>query len=218
MSWIGSTTNGVAGWRTAQASLVIELAMVPPVLPYFIAIASALVGPCPDSLTGLAGPRAAPIGVARCAAADTTRPKKRVKALELSGAYETRAAIPLFAGQAIVGQQLFAVERAGNRPSQGMRATHDVLAASLGALFAVNTVTGSLNWWETRSQPAGRTWVTIHSALMLVSDAGFAYTAALGSNARRLQADRILHKSWAIGSGSIALASYLMMLWPIRRD
>jgi hypothetical protein len=193
---------------------------------YVTVLASALAGSCPDSLTGPSGPRVA-IGLAACAAVDTTPRKKRVKALQLSDAYETRLTIhkwasyttvPLFAAQAIVGQQLFVTYQAGNRPSQGMRATHDALAVGLGALFAVNTYTGSLNWWETRSQTGGRTWRTIHSALMLVSDAGFAYTAATGPRARHLQADRILHKNLAIGSASVALVSYLMMLSPIRRD
>jgi hypothetical protein len=126
--------------------------------------------------------------------------------------------VPLFTAQAIVGQQLYVVYQAGNRPSQGLRATHDVLAAGVGGLFAVNTYTGALNWWETRSQTDGRTWRTIHAALMLVSDAGFAYTAVTGPRARHLLADRNLHKNLAIGSASVALVSYLMMLSPIRRD
>ena len=191
-----------------------------------VALAGMLAGSCPDSLGGPPGPRVATT-LAPCAAADTTRPKKRARAVELSDAYETRltihkvasyATIPLFAAQAVVGQQLYVTETAGNRPSHGMRTTHDLLAAGVGALFAVNTVTGALNWWETRSQAEGRTWRTIHAALMLASDAGFAYTAALGRNARNLQADRNLHKNLAIGSASVALVSYLMMLSPIRRD
>ncbi|MFI5312184.1 MAG: hypothetical protein ACHQQ3_13170 [Gemmatimonadales bacterium] len=195
-------------------------------LLYVTAIVAALVGQCPDSLAEPPGPRPA-IGLAPCAAPDTIRQRKRVKALELSDAYETRLAIhkwasyatvPLFTAQAIVGQQLYVAQSAGNRPSHGMRTTHDALALGVGALFAVNTYTGALNWWETRSQTDGRTWRTIHGALMLLSDAGFAYTAATGPRARNLQADRNLHKNLAIGSASVALVSYLMMLSPIRRD
>jgi|SRR5579862_5869673 len=191
------------------------------------ALAGAVAGLCPDSAAAAPGPRAAAVGVSPCAAADTTPKPKRVKAFELSDAYETRLAIhkwasystvPLFAAQAIVGQQLYVTETAGNRPSEGMRAAHDILAVGVGALFAVNTVTGTMSWWETRSQTDGRTWRTIHGALMLLSDAGFATTAVLGTNARHLQADRNLHKNWAIGSASVALVSYAMMLWPIRRD
>jgi hypothetical protein len=193
---------------------------------YVTALAGALAGLCPDSGTGPPGPRVA-TALTPCAAADTTPRKKRAKALQLSDAYETRLAIhkwasyatvPLFAAQAMVGQQLYVVYQAGNRPARGLRATHDVLAAGVGALFAVNTYTGALNWWETRSQTDGRTWRTIHGALMLVSDAGFAYTAATGPRARHLLADRNLHKNLAIGSASVALMGYLMMLSPIRRD
>jgi hypothetical protein len=54
---------------------------------------------------------------------------------------------------------------------------------------------------------------------MLVSDAGFAYTAAIGPGEERsTQADRDRHKSWAIGSATVALTSYVMMLGPIRGD
>ena len=62
-----------------------------------------------------------------------------------------------------------------------------------------------MNWWETRSQPEGRTWRTIHGALMLASDGGFAYTALLGTNARRVEASRIQHRNWATASASVAL-------------
>jgi hypothetical protein len=163
---------------------------------------------------------------AQTAPADTVA-HRRAKAVEVSDAYETRLAIhklasyatvPLFAAQAIVGQQLFVAEQAGNRPSSGLRDTHDILAVGVGALFAANTVTGVLNWWETRSQSTGRTWRTIHGSLMLASDAGFAYTAFLGTNAHHLEASRVQHKNWAIGSVSVALVSYAMMLSPFRKD
>jgi hypothetical protein len=190
------------------------------------AVAGVPARTCPASFNEALGPRDFPVGAGRCIAADTTPPRKREKAIELSDAYETRlaihkwasyATIPLFTAQAIVGQRLFTIEQAGNRAPNGLRDTHDLLAVGVGALFAVNTVTGAMNWWETRSQPDGRTWRTIHGALMLASDGGFAYTALLGTNARRVEASRVLHKNWAIGSASVALVSYLMMLSPFRR-
>jgi hypothetical protein len=85
-------------------------------------------------------------------------------------------------------------------------------------LFAVNTVTGSLNWWDSRYQPQGRTWRTVHSALMIVADGGLAYAATLGLGSRFTEQDRERHKNWAIGSSIVALSSYAMMLGPIRRD
>ena len=195
-------------------------------LPLLTAFAIALA-PCPDSLAASSAMREAPAGVGRCAVPDTTPARKRRKAVELSDAYETRLAIhkwasystvPLFTAQAIVGEQMFNVEQAGNRAPNGLRDTHDLLAVGVGALFAINTVTGSMNWWETRSQTEGRTWRTIHAALMLASDGGFAYTALLGTNARRVEASRIQHRTWATASASVALVSYLMMLKPFRRD
>jgi hypothetical protein len=190
-------------------------------------LASALAGPCPDSLVASFAMRDAPAGVGRCVEADTTPARKRRKAVELSDAYETRLAIhkwasyatvPLFAAQAIVGEQLFNIEQAGNRAPSGLRDAHDLLAVGVGALFAANTVTGSMNWWETRSQTEGRTWRTIHASLMLASDGGFAYTAFLGTNAKRVEASRIQHRNWATASASVALVSYIMMLKPFRRD
>ena len=160
---------------------------------------------------------------------DTT-PRRRRKAIEVSDAYALRlkihyiasyATIPIFAAQAIVGQQLYVAEQAGNRPSQVMRGTHDAIAVALDGLFAVNTVTGAWNWWETRKNEEGRTWRTLHSALMLIADGGFAYTTYLGQGARYTRgsnAGRNLHKNWAIGSASVALASYVMMWKPFRRD
>jgi hypothetical protein len=192
-----------------------------------VALASALAAPCPDSLVASSAMRATPAGVGRCMDADTTPARKRGKAVELSDAYATRLAIhkwasyatvPLFTAQAIIGAQLFNAEQAGNQAPKGLRDAHDLLALGVGALFAANTVTGAMNWWETRSQSEGRTWRTIHAALMLASDGGFAYTALLGTNARRLEASRIQHRNWATASASVALVSYAMMLKPFRRD
>jgi hypothetical protein len=175
--------------------------------------------------------RGQPVGVGAPLAfpVDTT-PRRRRKAIDISDAYATRLKIhqiasyttlPLFAAQAIVGQQLYVSENNGTRPSDVLRGTHDAIAVALGGLFVVNSVTGSWNWWESRHQEEGRTWRTVHAALMLISDGGFAYTAWLGQGARFRNgtvAGRTLHKNWAIGSASVALVSYVMMLKPIRGD
>ena len=168
-----------------------------------------------------------PVGVTyRATPEDTVPARPRRKAVVISDAYSTRLTIhkwasyttlPLFAAQAVVGERLYRDDQNGVRRSRSMVSTHDAIAVGLGALFAVNTVTGGLNWWETRHDGAGRAWRTAHALLMLASDGGFAATAAMGSNAR-IQADRDRHKNWAIGSASVALVSYVMMLKPIRRD
>jgi hypothetical protein len=57
---------------------------------------------------------------------------------------------------------------------------------------------------------------------MLLSDAGFAYTASLGErarfNARGGNVSRSVHAQWAETSASVALLSYIMMWKSIRRD
>jgi len=192
-----------------------------------LALAGQVAGAAGDSLAPrLVGPRDIPVGVTR--PASDTAPKVRRKAVVLSESYErlltihriaSYATVPIFAAEAIVGQRLYTNESKGLPRQRGLVAAHDAVSVALGGLFAVNTITGSLNWWETRNQPMGRTWRTIHAVLMLVSDAGFAYTSAIGPGEERsTQADRDRHKSWAIGSATVALTSYVMMLGPIRGD
>jgi hypothetical protein len=173
------------------------------------------------------GPRDAPAGFS-AAAADTTPRRKRAKAIELSDEYNMRlqihkiasyATLPLFAVEYFAGEALFKADTppTTTRP-EWARMLHAPVGVALGGLFAVNTVTGAWNWWETRGDEKGRTWRTVHSVLMLVSDAGFAYTGSLASNAKHFQSDRNLHKNWAIGSMAVSLVSYAMMLGPIRQD
>jgi hypothetical protein len=190
-----------------------------------LALAAALASPDADSLApkSLAS-IAAPVGVHAIVPADTGKP--RAKATVLSDAYDTRltihrwasyATLPIFGAQAIVGQRLYDAENKGTS-TEGLRDTHTAIAVALGTLFAVNTVTGTLNWWETRHQVKGRTWRTVHAALMLVADAGFAYTASIGENGRDDYKARDRHRTAAEISAGTALISYIMMWSPIRRD
>jgi hypothetical protein len=199
-----------------------------------LALVSALAT-APDTLpvpASVTGPVEQPVGIGapRAVVADTDTVSRRRKAVEISDAYATRlkihyiasfATIPIFAAQAIVGEQLYHNEQNGYPPSTGLRNTHDAIAVTLGALFVTNTITGSMNWWETRHEEKGRTWRTIHAALMLLADAGFAYTATLGENAKfngGSNVARDTHKEWAEGSAAVALVSYIMMWKPIRGD
>ncbi len=173
----------------------------------------------------------APVGVGAPPIVDDTTPSRRRKAVEISDMYAIRlkihyiasyATIPIFAAQAVVGEQLYNSENKGNPPPAGMKSAHDAIAVALAGLFGINTVTGAWNWWETRHQEQGRTWRTIHGALMLVADAGFAYTAALGSKAQFEAGGgnpaRDLHRNWAEASAGVALVSYVMMWKPFRKD
>ena len=195
-----------------------------------IALIQALVVAPADTLPITApslAPFDQPVGVGAFSVASDTTPPRRRKAVEVSDQYSTRlkihyiasfATLPIFAAQAIVGEKLYQDDKSG-RASSSLRSTHTAIAYTLGALFVANTVTGTMNWWETRHQEKGRTWRTIHAALMLAADAGFAYTASLGEHAGYdgPQA-RDKHKNWAIGSASVALVSYVMMWKPIRGD
>ena len=199
------------------------------------ALAGAVAAASPDTLpppAPPAGPRDVPVGIGAPRAADDTVPARRRKAVEISDAYATRlkihyvasfATIPIFAAQAIVGEQLYHAEQNQNPPSRSLRETHDAIAVTLGALFVTNGITGSMNWWETRHSAAGRPWRTVHAALMLLSEAGFAYTASLGERARfnaptGTNSARDLHRQWAEISAGTALAAYVMMWKPIRGD
>jgi hypothetical protein len=53
---------------------------------------------------------------------------------------------------------------------------------------------------------------------MLAADAGFSYVGSLASQAKVNGDARNRHRTFAIASGSIALASWVMMLKPFRRD
>lgn len=181
----------------------------------------------PDSSTF--GPRVDGLRVgvgADVAPGDTTKPRR--KAFRLSEAYGTRrkihklaswATLPLFVAQYAAGDQLYKASLPNGRPApEWASSSHGVLAGSVAGLFAVNTFTGSLNWWETRSQADGRTWRTVHSALMLLADAGFAATGVLAEDAEGPGDSRKLHRTVAVSSMSVAMVSYVMMLKPLRRD
>lgn len=154
-------------------------------------------------------------------AADTT--VRRTHAVEYSQGYYTRLAIhrvasytelPLFATEFVLGEKILNDERNGGRAPSGLRSAHTIVAGGLGALFAVNTVTGVWNLLEARHDPNGRTRRTVHAVGMLLADAGFLWTATLADGARRSDAGANRHRNAAIASMSVATASTLIMwLW-----
>ena len=152
--------------------------------------------------------------------ADTGR---RPRAVEYSNAYFTRltihryasyAELPLFAAEYVLGEKLLRDDRAGIRHHSTLHAAHVGVAAALGTLFAVNTVTGVWNLWEARHDPAGRPRRMIHAVSMLAADAGFAWAGAIAGGAKHNVADANHHRAVALTSFGIATASTLMMwLW-----
>jgi hypothetical protein len=151
--------------------------------------------------------------------ADTT-PRRR-RAVEVSDAYELRLRIhryasytmlPLFAVQAMAGNQLFQADKSGAEPPSWAKSVHSAGAVGLGTLFTVNTVTGLWNLWESRSNEVGRTKRLLHSALLLGSDAGFTWTGIkLAGDAEHDSDSRNQHKNVAYYSMGAAAVGYGIM-------
>jgi len=146
-------------------------------------------------------------------------PRVRRHAIVYSDAYYTRLTVhrigsytmlPLFAGEWYLGNQLLN----GTNPPSWMKPTHVGVASAIGVLFTVNTVTGGLNLWESRSDPSGRTRRFIHTGLMLASDAGFLWTAGIGGQAKHHFDAGQRHRNVALGSiGLSTLGTALMWFW-----
>jgi hypothetical protein len=152
---------------------------------------------------------------------DTTAPRKRRKSVQVSDWYNRRllihrylayTTIPLYAFQAIAGNQLF--QESSGAP-EWAKTGHRVGATALAAVFTVNTVTGLWNLWDSRSVPQGRTRRTIHTILMLASDAGFTYTGIkLSNEAENSLEKRKQHRNLAYASMGVAIAgSGMMLIW-----
>ena len=166
-----------------------------------------------------AGPTLASMAVAVRMSDDTVR--RRPKAIEIGDWYERRLRIhrygsytiyPLFALQALAGNQLYTDSRNGPEwAKNSMRYG----ATALAGVFTVNTATGLWNLWDSRNVPQGRARRTVHAALMLASDFGFSYAGSkLASAAETSDSQRYQHKVWAYGSMATALAGVgVMTLW-----
>jgi hypothetical protein len=140
------------------------------------------------------------------------------RATEYSDAYRLRAKIhrissfatlPLFGTEAILGQSLY------SDPSSSKKDAHLMVAGGIGALFAVNTVTGVWNLVESRKDPDKRGRRLLHGVLMLSADAGFLATAALGPESEHgeIEGSRSTHRAVAFTSIGLASAGYLIMLF-----
>jgi hypothetical protein len=156
--------------------------------------------------------------------------QQRPRAIEYSDAYYTRltihrygsyAILPLFAGEYVLGKRLLD----GGNVASWVRPWHRNLAAGIGVLFAVNTVTGVWNLVEGWQEPEGRVRRILHSAMMLAADAGFLYTASLagenednefgeGGGAFESEGNPTRHRNAALVSIGLSTVSTLMMwLW-----
>jgi hypothetical protein len=149
--------------------------------------------------------------------AQTARPK----AIEYSEEYELRAKIhkyasfatlPLFATELALGQSIY---NDPNARTSAARNAHIAVGTGITGLFAVNTVTGVWNMWESRADPHHRALRLVHGILMLGADGGFVATFATGPGGRNtttLDANKQTHRTIALTSIGLATGSYLMML------
>jgi len=167
----------------------------------------------------LGGPAVGLRATSALALGDTGRPN----AIEYSDGYNVRLKIhliasyfelPLFVGEYFLGEKLLTDQRKGLQTSGATKSAHGAVATGLGALFAINTVTGVWNLIESRHEPAGRFRRWLHSLSMLAADAGFMLTANAAGEARRTDDGANRHRNLAIGSMSLAAASTIIMwLW-----
>ena len=152
---------------------------------------------------------------------------RRPRAIEYSDDYYTRltihrlgsyAMLPLFVAEYSLGENLLN----DAAPPRWMKPTHAAVASGIGVLFAVNTVTGLWNLWDAREDADGRTRRTVHSILMLASDAGFMATAALAperedggvTDHASYRHRASLHRSVAIGSFALStIGGAMMWFW-----
>lgn len=143
---------------------------------------------------------------------------RRPRAIEYSDWYARRLLIhrvasytmlPLFGAEYVLGQKLL-----NGDGTDAEKNAHVAVAAGLGGLFTVNTVTGLWNLVESRNDPSDRKRRYIHTALMLGADAGFAWAGAIGGEARESSSTRSLHKNIAIGSmGLSTIGAAMMWFW-----
>ncbi len=177
-----------------------------------------------DPLEGVqAARRENPVLYARAGAPGMPQvPPPRPRAITYSNAFYTRlkihryasyATLPLFVSEIIVGEKLY------DNPNErgALRSAHSGLAAGIGVLFGLNTVTGIWNMREMRHDPNGRRRRLIHEILMLTADGGFFATAALAPGHERPghpldTTRRAAHRAVALTSIGVGTAGYLYML------
>jgi hypothetical protein len=147
------------------------------------------------------------------------------QSIDLSDGYYTRldihryasyGTLPLFAIEAIAGQKL--LEEGSGAPLWAEQ-VHKPAAYLVAGIFAVNTITGLLNYGEAKKIRQGRSRRKVHTILMLASTAGFIYSGTQAPTTSEVD-ERIAngtrggwtrHKASAWASMTVATVGYLMM-------
>ena len=219
----------LAGLLAAAQSAPIAPDTIPAAAPGGVSAVSVLHGPSGTRAALLTAGTSSPIVEtpsplgASLSGSGAGAPEEDPQFVEYSDAYFTRyqihkwasyLTIPLFVGQYVVGEKLLRGEG-----TPGLRGVHGALAAGVGGLFLVNTITGVPNAIEARKDPEGKNRRTLHSTLMLLADAGFVATALLaseneneGGRFQSVRSNNNTHKIVAITSMGAALIGYTIML------
>jgi hypothetical protein len=150
---------------------------------------------------------------------DTSR--RRQRAVEISEWYGRRltihralsyAMLPVFAAQYAAGSKLYDAENGGDAAPSWARPVHQVGAGAITGIFAVNTVTGVWNLWDSRHTEERR-WLRVsHAVVMLGADAAFAYTGIkLSKDAENSADKRRQHRQVALIAIGASTASGIAM-------
>jgi hypothetical protein len=145
-------------------------------------------------------------------------PRVRPRAIEISDWYGRRltlhrrlsyAVIPVFGAQWFAGERIY---KHGNQAPDWAKTTHRAGATTLAGLFAVNTVTGLWNLWDSRQASSGRTLRTVHALSMLTAEAGFTYAGVtLSKQAETDFTKRREHRTIALSAMGVSVVSALVM-------
>ncbi len=151
---------------------------------------------------------------------DTASMRARTRAVEYSGFYQARlrvhrilsyTMIPLFIGSYVTGDQIL---KHRNDPPEWATKLHRPFAIATGTVFAVNTITGVWNLWDSRKNPVGQTKRTVHSLLFLAASAGFTYAGtSLAHDAKNHEDWYHFHRTVAVASMGVSVLSWGMMLF-----
>ena len=146
-----------------------------------------------------------------------TLPRRRVS-VQYSEGYGTRAAIhrrlsytmlPLFAASYFSGEKLF---KEGSTASSFTKYAHRGSATAVTVLFGVNAVTGGINLWQGRHDPAMRKRKILHAVLFTAASAGFSYAGSvLANQAETSLSKRQAHRNLNLFSMGLSGASVLLM-------
>jgi hypothetical protein len=207
-------------------------------LPVESAVAATL-SDRPDSLRGR--PVAVPAGVRRVTGqivplpslspADTPTTTRR-RATEVSSWYGPRLwihritaiVIPgLFIYQYSLGDKIIDAETEGRAPPAWVRPAHRTGAKVIAGAFAVNTVTGAWNWWDSRHSEEGRLARTLHALSMVGAMGGFTYAgiklaedAQTADSFEEAMDKRRQHRAVALTSMGVTVVSAAAM-WLVNR-